>query len=100
MSQSFKFGDILENGWAGNANPSKRCIFIRLGYRRGRLNPGKYAIVCDMKGKQWEQGFDGDHKLVKIGSILRDDIGTIFEDRDSQAKESTSGAAQDREANV
>ncbi len=81
----FRFGDILENGWAGDTNPHKRCIFIRAAHRSGRLNPGKYAVVCDMKGRQWEQGYGSDHKLTKIGTILRNDIGMIFEDRSAIA---------------
>ncbi len=65
-----KFGDVLENGWAGDRNPHKTAIFVRTGHRSGRLNPGRYFVMTDGKGDFWEQSAGSDHKMSKVGTML------------------------------
>lgn len=57
----FQFGDIIENGWAGERNPTKKGIFVRHKRRTIELTDGK--------GKFWEVYHDNDHRNVRIGSI-------------------------------
>ena len=59
---SFKFGDILENGWASEDNPTRFGIFVR------KVSKG-YELT-DGKGKFWIQG-KSDHKLKVLGSVLK-----------------------------
>ena len=57
----FKFGDIIENGWAGEKNPTKIGIFVRHKRRTIELTDGK--------GKFWEVMHNKDHRNTRIGSI-------------------------------
>lgn len=61
--QRFKFGDIIENGWAGENNPTKIGIFIRHKKRTIEMTNGK--------GKFWEVYHDSDNKNKKIGTIFK-----------------------------
>ena len=61
-AQRFKFGDIIENGWAGEGNPTKIGIFIRHKKRTIEMTNGK--------GKFWEVYHDSDNKNKKIGTIF------------------------------
>ncbi len=65
----FKFGDIVENGWASDANPTKRGYFVRKGTTpRGQLNSGPWIELTDGKGKFWRLPVDSKSKsylLVK-----------------------------------
>jgi len=79
------FGDIIENGWAGRGDPHRVGIVVRTCYRKGRMNPGKYFVVTDGKGKFWESMGTAGHKLTIIGSITSD-LATANE-RLSAAKE-------------
>lgn len=74
MTKAFKFGDILENGWAGEGNPTKVGIFVARRHRDGRTNPGPYAIMTDGFGKTWEANLNEGHKLKQIGSVLNEPI--------------------------
>jgi len=59
----FKFGDIVENGWAGETNPHKRGVFVR-----------RYedCIQCtDMKGDFWKSLLGKEHKLKVVGNIIK-----------------------------
>jgi hypothetical protein len=58
------FGDIIENGWASENNPTRVGYFVREGRRTGRLNPGRYFEVTDGKGKFWNLPLDSDHKIT------------------------------------
>ncbi|MNQ36905.1 hypothetical protein D3C85_504330 [compost metagenome] len=49
-----KFGDIVENGWASDDNPTRRGFFVREFKRTGKLNPGRTWEITDGKGKFWE----------------------------------------------
>lgn len=49
-----KFGDLVENGWASEGNPTRRGFFVREFRRTGRLNPGLTWEITDGKGKFWE----------------------------------------------
>ena len=57
---SFKFGDAIENTLASMSNPLRRSYFVALGYERGRMNPGKYILATDGKGKTWRMS-PGEH---------------------------------------
>ncbi|APT48978.1 hypothetical protein BSA171_14575 [Bacillus safensis] len=57
----FKFGDIIENGWAGSINPTKIGIFVRHKRRTIELTDGE--------GKFWEVYHNSDHRNTRIGTI-------------------------------
>jgi hypothetical protein len=65
----FKFGDIVENGWASDSNPTKRGFVVRMGHRSGRMNAGPYVEMTDGNGKFWECPITKDHKLTKVGRV-------------------------------
>lgn len=48
------FGDVVENGWASENNPTRRGYFVRSFVRRGRMNAGLTWEITDRKGKFWE----------------------------------------------
>lgn len=68
----FKFGDIVENGWASEDNPTRKGVVVKRGVTKGRLNPGPFVQLTDMKGEFWECGAGKDHKLSVVGSVLPD----------------------------
>lgn len=63
---NLKFGDLIENGWASDDNPTKRGYFVRRGINSGRVNSGPYIEVTDGRGKFWRLIPKGDHKITKI----------------------------------
>lgn len=69
---TFKFGDILENGWTGKDNPYSRCIFLR--------ESSKSIHVMDFDGKSSEFYNDGKHRLVKVGSVIDEKEMKQFKD--------------------
>jgi len=48
------FGDVVENGWASDDNPTRRGFFVRAFKRAGRMNPGLTWEITDKLGKFWE----------------------------------------------
>ena len=66
----FKFGDIIENGWASNDNPTKRGVFVRYMYRSGKMNPGKHAVLLFDSGGLGEFRVDMEARLTKVGTIF------------------------------
>lgn len=60
--QRFEFGDIIENGWADESNPTKIGIFIR--HKR------KTIELTDGKSMFWEVYHDLGSKNKKIGTIF------------------------------
>lgn len=58
------FGDLVENGWASEENPTRRGFFVRAGRRAGKMNAGPYWEITDGKGKFWECPLSKDHKLT------------------------------------
>lgn len=60
--ERFKFGDIIENGWAGSNNPMRKAIFVR--HKKGTIQ------VTDGKGEFWEIYHDSNNRNTKIGSIF------------------------------
>lgn len=69
--KGFKFGDIVENGWAGDTNPNKRLIFIKFGHRAsGGTNPGKHFVSMDVDGRRIEHSAGEEHKMRVVGSIF------------------------------
>lgn len=78
-----RFGDIIENGWASEDNPTRAGFFVREGRRTGRMNAGRYYEVTDGAGKFWELPSFGDHKIIvrpKIAepSSLRDALEAAY----------------------
>lgn len=61
-----RFGDIIENGWASEDNPTRRGFFVREGRRTGRMNAGRYFEATDGAGKFWELPIDRDHKVTIV----------------------------------
>jgi hypothetical protein len=76
LMHDFQFGDIIENGWASDDNPTKRGVFLYYKVRTGRLNPGKHAVLRSAGGSLGEFRVDGDAKLSKVG--------TIFDERNAE----------------
>lgn len=66
----FKFGDIIENGWAGDGNPRKRGVFLWTFNRPGRLNAGKHVKLLHNDGKCGELSIADDDKLSVVGTIF------------------------------
>lgn len=54
VEPSAAFGDVVENGWASEDNPTRRGLFVRSFTRKGRMNPGLTWEITDGKGKFWE----------------------------------------------
>jgi hypothetical protein len=75
MSARFKFGDIIENGWAGDSNPTKRGVYLWSFTRTGRMNPGKHVKVLHDDGRTGELRIADDDKMTVVG--------TIFDERDA-----------------
>ena len=48
------FGDVVENGWASEENPTRKGYFVRAFKRIGRMNPGLTWEVTDRAGRFWE----------------------------------------------
>lgn len=61
---TFKFGDVLENGWTSKNNPYSKCIFLR--------KTSKTIHIMSFDGKLGEFYNDNKHRLVKVGSIIND----------------------------
>jgi hypothetical protein len=59
-----RFLDIIENGYASEDNPRHTGIFIRSGYRSGRVNPGKYWVLTDGDGDFWEMPAKSDRQKI------------------------------------
>ncbi|NEI70986.1 hypothetical protein GR212_15505 [Rhizobium lusitanum] len=66
----FQFGDIIENGWASDSNPTKRGVFLYYKTRTGRLNPGRHAVIRFKSGGLGEFRIDNEAELTKIGTIF------------------------------
>lgn len=47
------FGDLVENGWASENNPTRRGFFVREYVRTGKLNAGRTWEITDRRGKFW-----------------------------------------------
>lgn len=63
--ERFKFGDIIENGWAGERNPHRIAMFIKHKKDTILMTSG-----ADGKGEVWEQYHDKENRNKKIGSIF------------------------------
>ncbi|HBN92214.1 MAG TPA: hypothetical protein DD397_06595 [Hyphomonas sp.] len=71
MSEKFKFGDVIENQYAGENNPHKIGTFLYSYRRTGRLNPGKFARLRFDDGKTGDFLIEDDY-LKKIGNVIDD----------------------------
>lgn len=63
----------MVNHSAGDGNPLKRSIVVRVGHRSGRTNPGRYIECTDGKGAFWQYG-GPDDKLEVVGTVLREPV--------------------------
>jgi hypothetical protein len=66
--RKFKFGDLLENGWASDENPTKRGYFVRYFVRNSRMNGGPVVEMTDGNGSFWTQMAGGEHRLKLIAA--------------------------------
>lgn len=66
----FKFGDIVENGWASDSNPTKRGIYLWSFNRTGRMNPGKHVKLLHDDGRTGELRISDDDKMTVVGTIF------------------------------
>lgn len=57
-----KFGDVLENGWAGEKNPYRKVIFLK--------KTAKTIFCRGFDGGSVEFYNDKDNRLVVVGSII------------------------------
>ena len=63
----FKFGDLIENGYASKDNPQRVMIFVRRGFRPGRLNHGPYVELTNGRGSMATFSTQAGHRLRKVG---------------------------------
>lgn len=70
MTKRFKFGDIIENGYASDSNPRKRGIYLWSFNRTGRLNPGKHVKLLHEDGKTGELLISADDNMTVVGTIF------------------------------
>lgn len=49
-----RFGDRLLNVFAGETNPTRIGIFVRVKRVRGRMNAGTWWELTDGQGKFWD----------------------------------------------
>jgi len=60
-----KFGDLVENGWASEENPTRVGYFVReFTPPRRQMNPGLTWEITDGNGKFWELKPTGDHQIT------------------------------------
>jgi hypothetical protein len=64
---SFRFGDLIENGYASAENPHRVMIYIRRGVREGRMNSGPYIELTAGRGRLMTFSTSGEHRLRKVG---------------------------------
>lgn len=64
--RNFRFGDVIENGWASVLNPQRYGYFVGRGARTGRLNNGPWIRLTDGNSNFWEHMTNGEHKLRRI----------------------------------
>lgn len=76
FKKTLKFGDIIENGWASERNPSKFGIVVKA---RG------HSINCtDGAGKFWDLVFDTETKIKLHGNVLNDNYEKLKNDTNSR----------------
>ena len=66
----FKFGDIIENGYASDSNPRKRGVYLWSFTRAGRMNPGKHVKLLHDDGRTGELLISDDDKMTVVGTIF------------------------------
>lgn len=85
FKKTLKFGDIIENGWASERNPSKFGIVVKA---RG------HSINCtNGEGLFWDLVFDFGTKIKVHGNVLNDEFEKIkqsINERNSGASKSIS----------
>lgn len=61
---NLKFGDIVNNGWASDTNPTKICMVLH--------QTARIIYCCSTNGESFHFSKDSTLKLAKIGSIFED----------------------------
>ena len=61
---SFKFGDVIANGYMSEDNPYYKSIFLR--------KTKKFIHVMELDGRLSEYYNDKNNKLVKVGSVINE----------------------------
>lgn len=84
MGARFKFGDIIENGWAADSNPTKRGIFLWSFNRTGRMNPGKHVKLLHDDGKTGELRISDDDNMTVVGSIFDEKVSEAIAAKDAE----------------
>lgn len=68
--KTLKFGDIIENGWASERNPTKLGIVVKAR---------EHSINCtDGLGKFWDLVFDAGTKIKLHGNVLNDNYKKLI----------------------
>jgi hypothetical protein len=61
LKRTLKFGDIIENGWASERNPTRIITVVKVG---------KHLHCTDMKGKFLDLMFDKQSRIKVLGNIF------------------------------
>lgn len=80
----FKFGDIIENGWAADSNPRRRGIYLWSFNRTGRMNPGKHVKLLHDDGKTGELRISDDDKMTVVGTIFDAKVSEALAAKDAE----------------
>jgi hypothetical protein len=76
---SLKFGDIIDNGYASDTNPTKYGIVI---YSRSARNGG--IRLTNGRGKYWT--VDPHDRIVKVGSVHDEAIAALATASDAELR--------------
>lgn len=98
MSARFKFGDIIENGWAGEGNPRKRGVYLWSVYRTGKMNPGKHVKLMHDDGTTSELLISDDDKMTVVGTIFDAKLSDALAAKDAEIAKLREENARLREA--
>ena len=80
----FKFGDIIENGYASDSNPKKRGVYLWSFNRTGRMNPGKHVKLLHDDGRTGELCISDDDKMTVVGTIFDAKVSEAIAAKDAE----------------
>jgi hypothetical protein len=79
MAETWKFGDVIMNGWASERNPQRFGYFVRRGTSNAFVNGGTYVELTDGRNNFWRHSTKGEHRLSKVDQatlpILPQNVG-------------------------
>ena len=84
MGTRFKFGDIIENGYAADSNPTKRGVYLWSFNRNGRMNPGKHVKLLHDDGRTGELRISDDDKMTVVGTIFDVKVSEAIAAKDAE----------------